>query len=47
MVRTPTGARGTEKAAVFEDAVDDADLVEAIEDGDAYGIMTHLETLES
>ena len=46
MVRVRGGARSTEKASIFEDAVESIKfserLVEGMEDGDPYGIMMGL-----
>jgi hypothetical protein len=39
MVRPERGFKGTEKAAVFEEALDDEELLEAIDDTDIYEIM--------
>jgi hypothetical protein len=45
MRRVPGGAKGTKKAALFAKAVDDQDLLDAIENADPYDIMKHLEAI--
>lgn len=43
MVRSPHGAKGTEKANRFDTAMDDwPDLYDAIESDDGYGVMAAL-----
>jgi hypothetical protein len=42
MERMERGWKGTEKAAVFETALDDEELLEAIEDNDVYDIANLL-----